>query len=96
VPLLVAKITLIRARVTGTPGTTTNEGVVDREVEGVEIEVKVAEVEAIGAKTNHVRTLRFRRITPRISYQLINVPFAARRAIIKLIVLFTRGSKPSI
>jgi hypothetical protein len=96
VPPLVAKTTLIRARVTGTPGTTTNEGVVDREVEGVEIEVEVAEVEAMGAKTNHVRTLRFRRIILRISYQLINVPFAARRAIIRLIVLFIRGSRPSI
>jgi hypothetical protein len=58
---LVAKTTPIRARVTGTPGTTTNEGVVDREV-------KVAKVEAIGAKTNHVRTLRSRRIILRISY----------------------------
>jgi hypothetical protein len=66
VPPLVAKTTLIRAKVTGTPGTI-NE-VVGREVKGVEIEVKVAEVEAIGAKTNHVRTLRSRRIILRISY----------------------------
>jgi hypothetical protein len=66
VPPLVAKTTPIRARVTRTPGTI-NE-VVGREVKGVEIEVEVAEVEAIGAKTNHVRTLRFRRIIPRISY----------------------------
>jgi hypothetical protein len=66
--LLVAKITLIRARVTGMPGITTNEGVVDREVKGVEIEVEVAKVEAIGAKTNHVKTLRFKRIILRISY----------------------------
>jgi hypothetical protein len=94
VPLLVAKTTLIRARVTGTPGTI-NE-VVGREVKGVEIEVEVAKVEAIRAKTNHVRTLRFKRIILRISYQLINVPFAARRAIIRLIVLFTRGFRPSI
>jgi hypothetical protein len=57
---------LIRARVTGTPGTINK--VVGREVKGVKIEVKVAEVEAIRAKTNHVRTLRFRRIIPRISY----------------------------
>jgi hypothetical protein len=92
--LLVAKTTLIRARVTGTPGTI-NE-VVKQEVKGVEIEVKVAKVEAIRAKTNYVRTLRFKRIILRISYQLINVPFAARRAIIKLIVLFTRGSRPNI
>jgi hypothetical protein len=63
---LVAKTTLIRAKVTGTPGTI-NE-VVGREVKGVKIEVKVAEVEAIRAKTNHVRTLRFRRIIPKISY----------------------------
>jgi hypothetical protein len=94
VPLLVAKTTLIRARVTGTPGTI-NE-VIGREVKGVKIEVKVAKVEAIRAKTNHVRTLRFKKIIPRINYQLINVPFAARRAIIKLIVLFTRGFRPSI
>jgi len=66
VPPLVAKTTLIRARVTGTPGTI-NE-VVGREVEGVEIEVEVAEVVAMGAKTNHVRTLRSRRIILRISY----------------------------
>ena len=65
-PPLVAKTTLIRARVTGTPGTI-NE-VVGREVEGVEIEVEVAEVVAMGAKTNHVRTLRSRRIILRISY----------------------------
>jgi hypothetical protein len=90
---LVAKITLIRARVTGTPGTI-NE-VVGREVKGVEIEVKVAKVEAIGAKMSHVRT-KSRRTILRTSYQLINVPFAARRAIIKLIVLFIRGSKPNI
>jgi hypothetical protein len=64
--LLVAKITLIRARVTGTPGIINK--VVGREVKGVEIEVKVAEVKAIGAKTNHVRTLRSRRIILRISY----------------------------
>jgi hypothetical protein len=64
--LLVAKTTPIRARVTGTPGTINK--VVGREVEGVEIEVKVVEVEAIRAKTNHVRTLKFRRIIPRISY----------------------------
>jgi len=64
--LLVAKTTLIRARATGTPGTI-NE-VVGREVKGVKIEVKVVEVEAIRAKTNHVRTLRFKRITLRISY----------------------------
>jgi hypothetical protein len=67
VPLLVAKITLIRAKVTGTPGITTNEGVVNREVKGVEIEVKVVEVEAIRAKTNHVRTLKSRGIILRTS-----------------------------
>jgi len=64
VPLL-AKKALIRLRVTGTFGTI-NE-VVGQEVKGVKIEVKVVEVEAIGAKTNHVRTLRSRRIIPRIS-----------------------------
>ena len=63
--LLVAKTTLIRLKATGTLGTI-NEGV-DQEVKGVKIEVKVVEVEAIGAKTNHVRTLRSRRIIPRIS-----------------------------
>jgi hypothetical protein len=93
VPPLVAKTTPIRARVTGTPGTI-NE-VVGREVEGVEIEVKVVEVEAMGAKMSHVRT-KSRRTIPKTSCQLINVPFAARRAIIRLIVLFTRGSRPSI
>ena len=66
--LLVAKTTPIRARVTGTPGIITNKGVIDREVKGVKIEVKVAKVEAIRAKTNHMRTLRSRRIIPRISY----------------------------
>ena len=64
--LLVAKITLIRARVTGMPGIIINEGVVDREEEGVKIEVEVAKVEAIGAKTNHVRT-KSRRIILRTS-----------------------------
>jgi hypothetical protein len=67
--LLLAKKALIRARVTGTLGIRgVVKGLVGREVEGVEIEVEVAEVEAIRAKTNHVRTLRFRRIIPRISY----------------------------
>ena len=93
-PLLVAKITLIRAKVTKTPGTI-NE-VVKREVKGVKIEVKVAKVEAIRSKTNYVRTLKFKRIILRTSYYPISVPFAARRAIIRLIVLFTRGFKPSI
>ena len=66
---LAAKTTLIRARVTGTLGIRgVVEGLIAREVEGVEIEVKVAEVEAIGAKTNHVRTLRSRRIILRTSY----------------------------
>jgi spore germination cell wall hydrolase CwlJ-like protein len=54
VPLLVAKTTLIRAKVTGTPGTI-NE-VVRREVKGVKIEVEVAKDVAIGAKMSHVRT----------------------------------------
>jgi hypothetical protein len=65
--LLVAKTTLIRAKVTRTPGIITNKGVVNREVKGVKIEVKVVKVEAIGAKTNHVRT-KFRRIILRTSY----------------------------
>ena len=58
----------------------------------------MVEVKAIRAKTktNHVRTLKFRRIILRISYYPISVPFAARRAIIKLIVLFIRGFRPSI
>jgi hypothetical protein len=65
VPLL-AKKALIRLRVTGTFGTI-NE-VVGREVKGVKIEVEVAEVEAIGAKTSHVRTrARSRKIIPRTS-----------------------------
>jgi hypothetical protein len=65
--LLVAKTTLIRAKVTGTPGITTNKGVVDREVKGVEIEVKVAKDVAIGAKMNYVRT-KSKRIILRTSY----------------------------
>jgi hypothetical protein len=94
--LPLAKKALIRARVTGTLGIRgVVEGPIGREVEGVEIEVKVAKVEAMGAKMNHVRT-KFKRTIPRTSCQLINVPFAARRAIIRLIVLFIRGSKPSI
>jgi len=69
VPPLAAKTTLIRARVTGTLGIRgVIEGLIAREVEGVEIEVEVAEVEAMGAKTNHVRTLRSRRIILRTSY----------------------------
>ena len=89
-----AKKALIRLKVTGT-FKTINE-VVGREVKGVKIEVKVIKVEAIKAKTNHVSTLRSKRIILRTSYQLINMPSTARRAIIRLIVLFTRGSKPSI
>jgi len=67
--LLAAKTTLIRAKVTRTLGIRgVVKGLIGREVKGVKIEVKVVEVEAIRAKTNHVRTLRFKRITPRISY----------------------------
>jgi hypothetical protein len=67
--LLAAKTTLIRAKVTRTLGIRgVVKGLIGREVKGVKIEVKVVEVEAIRAKTNHVRTLRFRRITLRISY----------------------------
>jgi hypothetical protein len=65
--LLVAKTTLIRAKVTGTPGRTTNKGVIDREVKGVKIEVKVAKDIAIKAKISHIRT-KFKRIILRISY----------------------------
>jgi hypothetical protein len=55
--LPLAKKALIRARVTGTLGIRgVVKGLVGREVKGVEIEVKVAKVEAIKAKTNHVRT----------------------------------------
>jgi hypothetical protein len=90
---LAVKTTLIGLRVTGIFGTI-NKGV-DREVEGVEIEVKVAEVEAIGVKMSHVRT-KSKRIILRTSYYPISVLFAARRATIKLIVLFIRGFKPSI
>ena len=68
-PPLAAKTTPIRARVTGTLGIRgVVEGLIAREVEGVEIEVEVVEVEAMGAKTNHVRTLRSRRIILRTSY----------------------------
>jgi len=65
---LVAKTTLIRAKVIRTPGITTNKGVVNREVKGVKIEVKVAKVKAIRAKTNYVRTLKSKRIILRTSY----------------------------
>jgi hypothetical protein len=64
--LLVAKIMLIRAKVTGMPETI-NE-VVGQEVKGVKIEVKVAKVEAIKAKTNYIRTLKSKKIILRISY----------------------------
>jgi hypothetical protein len=99
VPLLVAKTTLIRARVTGTPGTTTNEGVVDREVKGVEIEaVEVAEAKAIQEvirpETNYMTIeTRSKRIIRRINCQLISVPFAARRATIRPIVICTKSFK---
>ena len=56
----------------------------------------MAKVEAIRSKTNYVRTLKFKRIILRTSYYPISVPFAARRATIKLIVLFTRGFKPNL
>jgi hypothetical protein len=66
--LLLAKKALIRARVTGTLGIRgVIKGLIAREVKGVKIEVKVAKVEAIGAKTNHVRT-KSRRTIPRTSY----------------------------
>ena len=64
--LLVAKTTPIRLKATGTLGTI-NEGV-DQEVKGVKIEVAEAKDVAIGAKTNHVRTLKSKRIILRTSY----------------------------
>ena len=67
-PLLVAKTTLIRARVTGTLGIRgVVKGPIGREVKGVKIEVKVAKVEAIRAKMSHVRT-KSRRTILRTSY----------------------------
>jgi hypothetical protein len=67
-PLLVAKTTLIRAKVTGTLGIKgVIEGLIIREVKGVKIEVKVAKVEAIGAKISHVKT-KSRRTILRTSY----------------------------
>ena len=66
--LLLAKKALIRARVTGTLGIRrVVKGQIVREEEGVKIEVEVVEVEAIGAKTNYVRT-KSRRIILRTSY----------------------------
>jgi hypothetical protein len=60
--LLVAKTTLIRAKVTGMLGIKgVVKGLIGREV-------KVVEVEAIRAKTNHVRTLKSRKIILRTSY----------------------------
>ena len=64
---LVAKTTLIRAKVTGTPKITINEGVVDREVKGVKIEVKVAKDVAIRAKISHVR-IKSKRTILKTSY----------------------------
>ena len=59
--LLVAKTTLIRAKVTGMLGIKgVVKGLIGREV-------KVVEVEAIRAKTNHVRT-KSRRTILRTSY----------------------------
>ena len=56
---LAAKIILIRAKVTGTLGIKgVVKGLIAREVNGIEIEVKVVNVEAIGAKTSYVRTTR--------------------------------------
>ena len=56
-PLLAAKTTLVRAKVTGTLGIRgVIKGLIAREEEGVKIEVKVAKVEAIRAKMSHVRT----------------------------------------
>ena len=93
---LLAKKTLIRARVTGTLGIRgVIKGPIVKEEEGVKIEVKVAKVEAIGAKMSHVRT-KSKRTILRTSCQLISVPFAARRATIKLIIMCIRGSKPNI
>jgi hypothetical protein len=66
--LLLAKKALIRARVTRTLGIRgVVKGLIGREVKGVEIEVKVAKVEATGAKTNHVRT-KSKRIILKTSY----------------------------
>jgi hypothetical protein len=68
VPLLAAKTTLVRAKVTGTLGIRgVIKGLIAREEEGVKIEVKVAKVEAIRAKISHVRT-KFRRTILRTSY----------------------------
>jgi hypothetical protein len=67
--LLAAKTTLIRAKVTGMLGIRgVVKGLIAQEVKGVKIEVKVAKVEAIRAKTNHVRTLRSKRIILKTSY----------------------------
>jgi hypothetical protein len=67
-PLLVAKTTLIRARVTGTLGIRgVVKGLIIREEEGVKIEVKVAKVEAIRAKMSYVR-IKSKRTILRTSY----------------------------
>ena len=58
-PPLAAKITPIRAKVTGTLGIKgVIEGLIAREEEGVKIEVVKAKDVAIGAKTSHMRTIR--------------------------------------
>ena len=66
--LIAAKITLIRAKVTGTLGIRgVVKGLIAQEEEGVKIEVEVAKVEAIGAKMSHVRT-KSKRTILRTSY----------------------------
>jgi hypothetical protein len=66
--LLAAKTTLIRAKVTGTLRIKeVIKGLIAREVKGVKIEVKVAEVEAIGAKMSHVK-IKSKRTILRTSY----------------------------
>ena len=93
-PLLAAKTILIRTRVTGTLGIRgVIKGPIVKEEEGVKIEVKVAKVEAIGAKMSHVRT-KSKRTILRTSCQLISVPFAARKATIRPIVIYIKSFKP--
>jgi hypothetical protein len=75
-------------------------GRLGREEEGVGIEVAEAEDEAIQVmveeEVSHVmimRTQGSKRTTPRINYQLISVPSAARRATIRPTVVCIRSSK---
>jgi hypothetical protein len=90
--LLTTKTLLIRARATGILGIVKEGegGRLGREEEGVGIEAE-AEDEARHVRT--MRTQRSKRTIQRINYQLISMPFIARRAIIRPTIVYIRSSK---